>query len=584
MINRQFRDIFLAFVISALIHAGFFFFSQHIQFGGYGLLVDEIEKTFEVQIRREEDPYVRRQRRDIEADNRAIRETIPDRQKEVPDIQLPPPMDAREEIDQRVNESFENKVAEKSREDRIDATLPDLINNPLAPQRNVAMLETTRQIGREQPSVERSKIDEGAGEGSLPSGMTGAIGSMDSAVPAAVASAPMGAPVKRPPIPALKELLPPPPPEIAQAPELDISPLPTIPPIWIEMDTNTAEEIIPIDPFLSVQVFVYHEPGNPRGYFAVRVRPNERSGELPVMNKDVIFVLDASASMGNRTLRALREGIKSCLRGLRSEDMFNVLGFKRTVSQAWESFQYAEEPYLSEAADFIDELQPWGRTDIYSSLEPISRMARGGDHPFMIFICSDGRPNVGVVDSRAIINRLSANVRENTSIFAFGTGTPLNPYLLDMLAYRNKGFAEFSTEFTMTPIKVEEMFDSISDPLLINLRTDYGQISEEEIYPKQLPDLFRGRDLWVFGRYEEEERFTLRIRGEAKGQKKDFVIEIPFPEKDNGTEDLARQWAYRKIYFLIAQMSKFGESEERLNEIESLSRRYGVSTPYYDYE
>ncbi|HEQ60119.1 MAG TPA: VWA domain-containing protein, partial [Firmicutes bacterium] len=339
---------------------------------------------------------------------------------------------------------------------------------------------------------------------------------------------------------------------------------------------------ISLDEFLTIELFVHHLPEDPRGYFMVRIRPNEKSQALPVMSKDLIFVLDASASMGQRTMAALRTGIKLGLSKLKPEDRFNVVGFKRTVARFRPALVPANPENIQAALRFVDGLEPSGRTDIYGSLEPISKQARGGDHPFIILLFSDGRPNVGVVNSRTIINNLTANVRANTSIFAFGASQPMNRYLLDLLSYRNKGFVRFATDFSTTVGQIAEMIEALSDPLLINLSGDYGNIGKEDIYPKTLPDLYRGGEILIYGRYGQEEKFSLRIVGEARGQQKEYIIDLPFPDEDNGPDNLPQLWAFRKIYDLIGRMCQEGETPERLAEIQRISRTYDVRTPYYE--
>lgn len=356
---------------------------------------------------------------------------------------------------------------------------------------------------------------------------------------------------------------------------------PQVPPLYITPDEEKINRYVSLDQFLSVELYVYHVPNDPRGYFMVRITPNEKSRQLPAMNKDIVLVLDASASMGGRTLSLLRTGLKLCLSKLHGGDLFNVVGFKRNVLQFRRGLVPATAANVNEAVDFVDGLEHSGRTDIYRSLEPISQLARGGDHPFVLLLFSDGRPTVGVVDSRAIINDLTANVKRNTSVFAFGAGGRVNRYLLDLLSYRNKGYVEFSQDYSLMVDQIETMFNSLSDPLLINLSSDYGNVLREDVYPRMLPDLYRNGEVLVFGRYGRQEKFSLRILGEARGEKKEFVIDLDFPSQDNGPENLPQLWAFRKIYDLIGQMCQEGETPERLEEIHRLSAAYGVKTPYY---
>ena len=59
----------------------------------------------------------------------------------------------------------------------------------------------------------------------------------------------------------------------------------------------------------------------------------------------------------------------------------------------------------------------------------------------------------------------------------------------------------------------------------------------------------------------------------------DYVDRGGFP-KDNGTSEIAREWAFRKIYSLIGEMCLEGETPERLSTIRALAEKYGIQTPY----
>ena len=60
---------------------------------------------------------------------------------------------------------------------------------------------------------------------------------------------------------------------------------------------------------------------------------------------------------------------------------------------------------IADAWDFIDPLNASGKTDIYKSLEPLMTLGTARARPFLILLYSDGRPTLGVRNSRAIINR-----------------------------------------------------------------------------------------------------------------------------------------------------------------------------------
>ena len=582
--DRQTRDIVLAFTLSVLIHAGFLLLSGRIQFGGLGYLQSSVEKAFQVQILPEaETRLVRKPRQDVEAERQEqLRRQIRQRQSTLPALPDVPVLEIEGRLREDIGNAFDRNLSQKrATSSEAAAPLPDILSQSSDQDFQLDILEIARAVGRESPSTKRRSATPEKGDLERQAQLAGAVAST---LKARLASTPQIAQAPGETLPGgpgamwRPGLLPP-------KPIIDLSrnveQPPQVPPLYITPDEEKINRYVSLDQFLSVELYVYHVPNDPRGYFMVRITPNEKSRQLPAMNKDIVLVLDASASMGGRTLSLLRTGLKLCLSKLHGGDLFNVVGFKRNVLQFRRGLVPATAANVNEAVDFVDGLEHSGRTDIYRSLEPISQLARGGDHPFVLLLFSDGRPTVGVVDSRAIINDLTANVKRNTSVFAFGAGGRVNRYLLDLLSYRNKGYVEFSQDYSLMVDQIETMFNSLSDPLLINLSSDYGNVLREDVYPRMLPDLYRNGEVLVFGRYGRQEKFSLRILGEARGEKKEFVIDLDFPSQDNGPENLPQLWAFRKIYDLIGQMCQEGETPERLEEIHRLSAAYGVKTPYY---
>jgi len=334
-----------------------------------------------------------------------------------------------------------------------------------------------------------------------------------------------------------------------------------------------------LDRFLATNVETYHDSSG-RGYFRIRIRPNAESKELKVLPKDIIFVLDASGSIGRSILTELKTAIIQAIVYLEPTDYFNVLGFQSRVEDLWEELRPATDINKALAVEFVQKLRQSGMTNIYRSLASVSDLNRHGGRPFIVALFSDGRANVGVTDNRSIINDLSSKTGTHTSIFSFGVGPKVNHYLLDLLSYRNKGRFDYAEELPEISERISRAQKRISSPILVNLSADYGNIPREDIYPKRLPDLFLGDELLVYGRYDEETSCALRIVGEVGDQKKEFLFDISLPEEDTGRSDIARQWAAQKMYELVGRMSHTGDDPEIEREIQSTAIEYGLQKPY----
>jgi uncharacterized protein YegL len=339
------------------------------------------------------------------------------------------------------------------------------------------------------------------------------------------------------------------------------------------------EEVVIIDDLVEIELYTYHHIGGD-GYFMIRIKPKAVDERLKILHKDIIFVLDASGSMGRLRINHVKNGIRQALDRLRPEDRFNIVGFKEEVRFFVDDFVAATNENKEKAADFIAPLSASGKTDIYSSLEPLVQMETGRARPLIVLMFSDGRPNVGLIDSRKIINNLSQYRGPNTSIFSIGTGEDINRYLLDMLTFRNRGLVWFEPDRKEVPDLTQNVFRYLENPVLMRIQASFANVNDTEVYPKILPDLYLNGELKLWGKLHGETEIPLRLVGEAFDEKKDIVINLPVPKFDNGTFEVAREWARSKIYHTAGKMVYEGEKQEYLDEINFLTKTYRVQTPY----
>jgi Ca-activated chloride channel family protein len=120
-------------------------------------------------------------------------------------------------------------------------------------------------------------------------------------------------------------------------------------------------------------------------------------------------------------------------------------------------------------------------------------------------------------------------------------------------------------------------------PALVNLRIVESPVQFRELSPSQLPDLFFGEELVVFGRYQGEGRGAVVIEGERNGHRERFTAEAVFPAVAAGNEFIPRLWASRRIGDLTRQIRLEGANDELIREVRELGLRHGVLTEYTSY-
>jgi Ca-activated chloride channel family protein len=134
---------------------------------------------------------------------------------------------------------------------------------------------------------------------------------------------------------------------------------------------------------------------------------------------------------------------------------------------------------------------------------------------------------------------------------------------------------------------VSSFFSKVSHPVLTDLRLEMGGVETDLVYPRELPDIFRGSQVTIIGRYRngyDARNVTLRLTGRTGQRERTFSYEnLSFPLTEGANEFLPRLWATRRVGWLMEQVRTNGEQKELTDEIVDLGTRYGIVTPYTSY-
>jgi Ca-activated chloride channel family protein len=341
----------------------------------------------------------------------------------------------------------------------------------------------------------------------------------------------------------------------------------------------------------ALHLLSYRDSGDAQdsdGFFMLLLAPQPDVSPTTIP-KDLILVLDHSGSMDGEKFSQAQEALRYILRNLNPEDRFNVIAF----STGLETYASRLSP-ASQAADairWVDGLSALGSTDINRALLEAAYLADSERPTYLIFL-TDGLPTEGVVDSQQILDNFQGAAPGNLRLFAFGVGYDVDTFLLDSLSQAHHG----SSTYVLPGQRLDEILSAfyarISTPLLTDLQLDFGGMATYDLYPSPLPDLFRGSQIVLVGRYRQGGRATLRLSGTVNGQPQRF--EFPDQRFAASLEDLSagerdvlaslpRLWATRKIGYLLNQVRLQGADQEIIDQIVKLSIRYGIVTPYTSY-
>ncbi len=314
------------------------------------------------------------------------------------------------------------------------------------------------------------------------------------------------------------------------------------------------------------------------GYFMLLLSPGVQSQR--VIKKDVCFVMDTSGSMQGKKIEQARAALKFCVQSLNEGDRFNLVPFSTEARKFSEELIPATKENIARAVEYVSTIRAAGGTAINDALTTALRMSPNSDRPYMVVFLTDGLPTIGETKEPLILGNVKALNKGNVRLFAFGLGDDVNTHLLDKLAESNRGTREYVAEAEDLELKVSTFYAKISHPVLSDLELTFPGTKAFDVYPKRLPDLFKGSQLVVVGRYSEAGSRAAKLTGKVGGKTVPIAHDVSFPEKEPGNSFIPRLWAIRKIGYLLDEIRLHGETKELKDEIVRLARLHGVVTPY----
>ncbi|MFW6189463.1 MAG: VIT and vWA domain-containing protein [Planctomycetota bacterium] len=327
-----------------------------------------------------------------------------------------------------------------------------------------------------------------------------------------------------------------------------------------------------------------HRKEGDDGFFALMLSPRVELPQAEVMPKDVAFLIDVSGSMQqDDRIDSARRAVKFCLGALNPEDRFALITFSTTVEQYADGLQEADPENVGEAKAWVGELEARGGTDLCGAVLRGLEAAGDGERPYLVVLVTDGKPTIGVTATAEIIEKVEQANRRNVRVFPFGIAHNLDVPLLDRLAETTRGYSDYVAPGAEIERTISRFFGKVSHPVLTGLELDFGEVKTRDVYPPELPDLFRGSQLVAFGRYGRGGQTAVRLTGTYRGERKEFAYDANFPEVEPDNDFLPPLWARRKIAYLLDQIRLHGETEELKDEVVRLSKEYGIATPFTSY-
>ena len=324
------------------------------------------------------------------------------------------------------------------------------------------------------------------------------------------------------------------------------------------------------------------------GFFTFVAEPDP--GETTdVINKVFTLIVDRSGSMSGNKIVQARNAASFIMQNLNEGDKFNIVDFSTEVSSFRQGHVEFNTSNESAALSYISTFVANGSTNISGAFDTaVPQFSAANDSTANIIIFfTDGMPTTGITTTEPLVEHINSLVKTtetNIMIFCFGIGLDVNQQLLTLISQDNLGVATFLMNDELEE-KITNFYLQIRNPVLLNTSISFTPKVLSEIYPDPLPNLYKGQQMIVSGRYNEPLDVDVTLSGEAFGQPVEYTYKMSLTDSSVfNYQFLPKVWAKLKIENLLIlyySLYPFSEETEAIKEeIKQISISYGVISPF----
>lgn len=325
---------------------------------------------------------------------------------------------------------------------------------------------------------------------------------------------------------------------------------------------------------------ISHKKLNEKGFFLLALNPPLKAKK--VMPKDIVLVADTSGSMRGTKMKQLRKALNYVVQSLNPDDRFSIVEFNTDAEPFTSKLLKATQENRSKAGNFITDLSARGGTNIGDALAigtNILNTDTASTRPAYLILLTDGEPTVGKTKTKELLEVVSS--KRDIRLFDFGVGYDVNTKLMTKLAEHNHGTSQFLEPDENLETALSGFYSKIKNPILSDVQIAYQGVEVKDIYPRKVNDMFAGNQVMLLGRYKDGNKIAkVSLTGKINGVEKAYSFPLSFASNESGNSYLPRLWAMRRIGYLTDVAQENGDTKEVVDEIVSLSKRYGIISAY----
>ncbi|XP_046952141.1 inter-alpha-trypsin inhibitor heavy chain H3 isoform X9 [Lynx rufus] len=272
------------------------------------------------------------------------------------------------------------------------------------------------------------------------------------------------------------------------------------------------------------------------GYFVHFFAPQG----LPVVPKNVVFVIDVSGSMHGRKMEQTKDALLKILEDVKEDDYLNFILFSGDVTTWKDTLVQATPENIEEARTFVKNIDDQGMTNINDGLlRGISMLNKAREEhsvpersTSIVIMLTDGDPNVGESRPEKIQENVRNAIGGKFPLYNLGFGNNLNYNFLESMALENHGLARRIYEDSDANLQLQGFYEEVANPLLTGVEVEYPENAIQDLTQSAYQHFYDGSEIVVAGRLLDEDmnNFKADVKGHGAINDLTFTEEVT-PEK-----------------------------------------------------
>ncbi|KAM5231087.1 inter-alpha-trypsin inhibitor heavy chain H3 isoform 1-T2 [Hipposideros larvatus] len=331
------------------------------------------------------------------------------------------------------------------------------------------------------------------------------------------------------------------------------------------------------------------------GYFVHFFAPQG----LPVVPKNIVFVIDISGSMQGRKMEQTKDALLKILEDVQEDDYLNFILFSGDVTTWKDHLVQATPENIQEARTFVRNIHDQGMTNINDGLlRGISMLNKAREEDIVperstsiVIMLTDGDANVGESRTPKIQENVRNAIGGKFPLYNLGFGHNLNYNFLESMALENNGFARRIYEDSDANLQLQGFYEEVANPLLTGVEVEYPENAILDLTQNTYKHFYDGSEIVVAGRLVDQDMnsFKADVKGHGAINDLTFTEEVDMKDMEKALQErdyifgnyIERLWAYLTIEQLLERRKNAqGDEKENLTaQALDLSLKYHFVTP-----